>query len=153
VTDPSEPEFALLPIESLRVHEEVDAGEVRRLAQEIRRAGVVQEPIWVAKGSGVILNGHHRYHALLSLGAKRVPAWVLDYHDARILLGRWSAGDPISKEDVLRRAESGTPFPIKTTRHIVQIQLASRPTRLEELGGILPEAAGAPPTSRGARRA
>jgi L-serine kinase (ADP) len=149
----SEPEFELLPIGALRVHEEVDPDAVRRLAQAIRRAGVVEEPIWVAKGSGVILNGHHRYHALRALGAQRVPAWVLDYEDSRILLGRWNEGDPISKEDVLRHAESGTPYPIKTTRHIVQIQLHPRPTRLEELGGILPEDLGDTSAASNARHA
>jgi hypothetical protein len=134
----SEPEFRLLPIESLHVHEEVDHGAVETLAQEIAREGVVREPIWVAKGTGVILNGHHRYYALRRLGARLVPAWILDYEDSRIRLERWSDGEPVTKADVLHRAAHGRPYPIKTTRHILHLTLRKQPTPLRELGPMSP---------------
>ena len=57
---PHEPEFVLVPIERLRAHEEVEEANVAELVEEIRRAGVFADPIWVSRGSFVILNVHHR---------------------------------------------------------------------------------------------
>jgi hypothetical protein len=146
----SEPEFRLLPIESLHVHEEVDHAAVETLAEAIAREGVVHEPIWVARGTGVILNGHHRYYALRRLGARFVPAWILDYEDQRIRLERWSEGEPVTKADVLHRAAHGRPYPIKTTRHILHLNLRKQPTPLAELVPARAEdpTAGAPEAQR-----
>ncbi|HTW40404.1 MAG TPA: ParB N-terminal domain-containing protein [Thermoplasmata archaeon] len=131
MTDPVE--FALVPIESLREHEHVDPKKVERLVKEIRSTGVSQEPIWVARGSGVILNGHHRYAALKRLGARRVPAWVVDYDSDVVSIGRWSPGPEVSKSEVVRRAHAGELFPVQTTRHRLAGELPPRPTPLAEL--------------------
>ncbi|MFZ0891261.1 MAG: ParB N-terminal domain-containing protein [Thermoplasmata archaeon] len=115
------PRFELLPIEQLHAHEEVDPDDVERLVRAIQTAGVVEDPIWVAEGSGVVLNGHHRLSALRVLQARRVPAWVVDYEDDSVGLERWSPGPVISKAEVVRRALSGELFPPKTTRHRVPL--------------------------------
>ncbi len=138
------PRFELVPIERLRVHELVDAGDVSHLMGLLRSAGVVQEPLLVASGSFVILNGHHRFSALLALGAKSAPAWVVDYFDPRIELDRWGPGPPITKEEVLSHAAEGRPFGVKTTRHTVRLELPYRPTPLADLGV---EGVGARPAS------
>ncbi len=127
------PEFALLPLARLRNHEEIVPEKVRELVAEITRSRVQSEPIWVARDSWVILNGHHRAEALRRLGAKRVAAWVFDYDSGTVLLDRWKPGPPISKEEVLRRAAEGRPFPPKTTRHRLTIELAPREVPLGEL--------------------
>jgi L-serine kinase (ADP) len=126
-------DFELLPIDALREHERVDPAKVQRLADEIRSTGVSEEPIWVARGSHVILNGHHRFAALKALGARRVPAWVVDYASDVVTLDRWTKGPPISKDEVVRRAESGELFPIQTTRHSFSAELPPHPTPLAEL--------------------
>jgi L-serine kinase (ADP) len=72
------------------------------------------------------------------LGAERVPAWVLDYESDLVRLERWHPGPPISKSEVVRRAEEGRLFPPKTTRHRLLLDLPARPTPLAEL---LPRAA------------
>ena len=127
------PEFHLLPIRSLAVHEEIDPAKVDELVEEIRRTKVVREPIWVAADHHVILNGHHRFTALQRLGAVRVPAWVVAYDDPRVRLDRWGPGPPLSKEEVLARAKSERPFPPKTTKHSMPDGLPARPTPLETL--------------------
>lgn len=129
----SDPEFALVPIGELHEHEEVDAGSLRELIERIRTDGLVRDPIWVARGSGVILNGHHRYHALRALGAVRVPAWLFDYDDSLIALERWGPGPPVTKALVVERARTGVPFPPKTTRHLLRVALPEHPTPLAEL--------------------
>ncbi|HTZ61663.1 MAG TPA: ParB N-terminal domain-containing protein [Thermoplasmata archaeon] len=141
--------FALVPLASLKAHEAVVPGKVRHLVAELRRTGVFQDPIWVARGSGVILNGHHRAAALKRLGAERVPAWVIDYDAGIVRLDRWTPGPPIAKDEVVRRGERGELFPPQTTRHALAVSLPARPTPLADL---LPSAA-APRRSTQARRA
>ncbi len=126
-------EFALVPLADLKEHEEIDARDVGKLVRDIRARGEFSNPIWVARGSWVILNGHHRVAALRRLGAERVAAWVFDYHGPALLLDRWSPGPPIPKAEVERRALAGTPFPPKTTRHILTVDLPERSTPLAEL--------------------
>ena len=113
--------FELLPIDQVFAHEEVVPDEVAQLARAIRSAGLVEDPIWVARGSGVVLNGHHRLAALRALRAHRVPAWVVEYEDPAVRLDRWAPGPSISKSDVVRRARAGQLFPPKTTRHSVPL--------------------------------
>jgi hypothetical protein len=148
------PAFGFVSARRLRIHEEVDPGHVGFLEQSIRRDGVLYEPIWVARldGFDVILNGHHRFHALVRLGARKIPAFVFDYGDSVIKLDRWGEGPPVTKEEVVRRARLGTPFPPKTTRHTVLVDLPKRPTRLEELLGRPPgRPSGVPGPSESAR--
>jgi L-serine kinase (ADP) len=129
------PVFRLVPISELKEHEEVDPRKVDELVEDIRRSQSVGDPVWVALGSGVILNGHHRVAALRRLGAKRVPAWMVDYHSPEVRLDRWSAGPPIAKAEVEGRALRGELFPPKTTRHRVDPPLPSRRTPLADLLG------------------
>jgi L-serine kinase (ADP) len=134
------PEFRLVPVASLLPHERVDESDVDRLAAQIRVQGIVREPIWVAEADGVILNGHHRYAALRRLGVRQVPAWVVDYSDPAMELGRWNSGPPLQKTDVIQHARSGSLFPPKTTRHVWHGPTpAPHPTTLAELQAEGPE--------------
>lgn len=126
-------EFSLLPLSVLKGHERIDESTLLDLIAQLRRSQVLSEPIWVTRGSSVILNGHHRVEALRRLGADRVAAWVLDYESELIHVERWHAGPPIAKREVVRRAEEGRPFPPKTTRHRLLFDLPARPTPLSEL--------------------
>ena len=54
------PEFALVPIGKLLAHEKVEEENVTELIEELERTQVFADPIWVARDSLVILNGHHR---------------------------------------------------------------------------------------------
>lgn len=145
----SAPRFELVPIEALHIHEQVVAHDVTRLVATLGESRIVREPVLVADGSFVILNGHHRVAALRALGARVVPAWVVDYEDARITLDRWDHGPPLTKADVVARGRSGDPFPPKTTRHRVFLELPDRPTSLTELG--VPPTPGAGRASAGRR--
>jgi L-serine kinase (ADP) len=131
-------EFALLPLSELKSHERTTESITVDLVALLQRTRVVADPIWVARGSSVILNGHHRVEALRRLGAERVPAWVIDYESELVHVERWHPGPPIAKSEVVRRAEEGRLFPPKTTRHRLLIDLPARPTPLSEL---LPAAA------------
>ena len=127
------PRFELVPLRRLRGHEEHEADRVDELMAEIRRAGAFVEPIWVARDTWVILNGHHRVEALRRLGAKRIPAWVFDYESDIIRVERWRGGSPMPKSDVVRRSTQGRPFPPKSTRHRVTVDLPPKSVPLAEL--------------------
>jgi L-serine kinase (ADP) len=142
-------EFALLPLSELKAHERIEESTILDLVTLLRRTRVLADPIWVARGSSVILNGHHRVEALRRIGADRVPAWILDYESELVHLERWHSGPPISKVEVIRRAEEGRLFPPKTTRHRLLIDLPARPTPLSEL---LPSAAARTLHSRASER-
>lgn len=128
------PEFQLVPIELLRGHEEHESERVDALVAELQRAGRFVDPIWVARGTWVILNGHHRVEALRRLRLKRVPAWVFDYEGNCVDLDRWTPGPPIDKAEVVARATHGPPFPPKTTRHRLRVSLPPRSVPLADLG-------------------
>jgi len=127
------PEFALVPIGKLLAHEEVEEENVAELLGELERTQVFADPIWVARESLVILNGHHRVEALRRLHATRVPVWLLDYDTDLVSLEPWRPGLPIAKTEVVRRAQKGELFPPKTTRHGVRVPLEPRPTPLAVL--------------------
>jgi L-serine kinase (ADP) len=141
--------FELLPLARLHAHEEVVPEKVRALAEELRRTGTFVDPIWVARGTNVILNGHHRTAALRQLGAERIPAWLIDYDGPSVQIDRWTPGPPISKSEVVRRAQEGALFPPQTTRHRLAVKLPPHPTPLTEL---LPSNGGSGPRAQ-ARRA
>jgi len=126
-------DFELVALKSLRAHERIDPAKVDELVAEFVASGVFADPIWVARGSRVILNGHHRVAAMRRLGAERIPAWVLDYDDPAIALDRWTPGPPIPKAEVVRRARAGDLFPPKTTRHRLAVAPPAHPTPMAEL--------------------
>jgi hypothetical protein len=128
-----------VPLTALRGHESVDPDNLLQVLAKIRRQHLVDEPILVAEaGDGlfVVLNGHHRFAALRELGARRAPAWVVDYDGDAVVLERWPGsrvGDPPTKAEVVRRALRGELYPPKTTRHRLTSPLPTRVTHLADL--------------------
>lgn len=127
------PRFRLLPLDRLKSHEKFDERAVRELMRALRSDGVFHEPIWVARGSYAVLNGHHRVEALRRLGARRIPAWVFDYTSDLVRLEPWRPGIVVEKSEVVRRARAGELYPPKTTRHRITKELPPRPIPLTEL--------------------
>lgn len=127
-------EFALLPVERLREHEEVEPADVARLRASLLADGVVREPVLVARGSLIILNGHHRFAALRQLGATRIPVFLIDYEHGPIRLHRWAPGPALEKSDVVAMAARGERYPPKTTRHVLEVEVPPHPTPLADLG-------------------
>lgn len=127
------PEFRIVAIEELHAHEEVEPEKVDELVGELEAGAPVRQPIWVAAGSFVVLNGHHRLGALARLGARRVPVYLIDYDDPAIRLDRWYPGPPLTKSEVVRRGLAGELFPPKTTKHTIALDLPEHPVDLAEL--------------------
>lgn len=128
--------FVLVPIARLLPHEQIEQPRVDKLKLEIEEETAVTEPILVAKDSWVVLNGHHRVEALRQIGAKFVPAWVVNYEDTSVHVEKWSTArvseDP-NKEKIVSRAKEGKLYPPKTSKHTLSKKLPRRRTPLSVL--------------------
>lgn len=127
--------FELIPVERLRVHEEIQADLLERIMDQIKEDGYVKRPILVAEDHWVVLDGHHRFAALQALGCRRIPCYVVDYFSEAVDLSLWPTAQvkTVSKEEVVRRAKAGTPYTPKTTRHRIKFHLPDVFTDLEDL--------------------
>lgn len=77
------------------------------------------DPLLVDESTKTILDGHHRRHAAQIMGLKKIPCWCVRYLDDKSigLISR-RKDISVSKEEIVRRARAGDPYPRKTTRHI-----------------------------------
>ena len=127
--------FEVLEIGRLHGHERVRPALLEELTDQIRTDGYLRRPILVADVDFVILDGHHRVEAVRALGARRIPAYLVDYFSDVVELGTWPEAvvSVVTKEDVIRRGRTGDLFPPKTSRHTLTIQLEDRPTDLDDL--------------------
>jgi hypothetical protein len=134
----SAPQFTLIEADRLTPHERVDDADVKRLSEEIRAEGAMHEPILVDRSTQVILDGHHRYHALQRLGCRLVPSYAVDYLEPTITVERWGSRELMDKQDLLRQALAGERYPIKTSQHSTRFALPPRSTPLSQLGRTSP---------------
>lgn len=109
----------LVDISTILLHEEHKPETARRLAAKLKGDGVVHEAVLVESRHRVLLDGHHRLEALRMLGCRKVPAYIVDYHNPDIHLTTWPGAVPVTltKDDVVATALSGKRYPPKTTRH------------------------------------
>lgn len=128
-------ELVILEAHLLKPHEQSIPELLEETMEAIRREGYVRAPILVENRHYVILDGHHRYHALVGLGCKRIPVYLVDYFQEDIRVGTWPGAivDHVTKEEVIKRVLDGELFPPKTTRHIVKTDLRDSPIMLDDL--------------------
>lgn len=65
--------------EDIKPHEEIIFSNHRRLLRNMERTGVIYRPVIVDKDTLTIIDGHHRYQTLVSLGYKFIPVVQADY--------------------------------------------------------------------------
>ena len=125
-----------LELSTLQPHEHIDVPAAQKLARQILAEGIVRQPLLVAEGSHVILDGHHRFHALQAvLKTRYAPCVMADYSDtAQIDVAPWRTDFPVSRADVLHAAETKNLLPIKSSRHSAHFQIDPCDVRLDELG-------------------
>lgn len=127
--------FDILHADALHPHEQVEDDRTAGIAEALRADGFIEEPIVAEQEHRVILDGHHRYHALLALGCRRIPAYLVDYESEDIQVTLWEGAslNAITKEDVLRAGLEGKPLPPKTSRHLFEMEMPVRKVALDEL--------------------
>ncbi|MDK2464269.1 MAG: ParB N-terminal domain-containing protein [Candidatus Korarchaeota archaeon] len=126
-------DVSLVPIYSLRPHEMTIPARRRHLGREILEDGVLRIPVLVDRQTGALLDGHHRLAALRSLGARAVPAALVNYSSPEVEVRPRRLDVPVSKGLVRVTAASGRLLPPKTTRHVLPIDLPEVDVPLRDL--------------------
>jgi hypothetical protein len=79
-------------------------------------------PIAVDKKTYIILDGHHRLHALKKIGCKRIPVILFDYQSPEIEVLPHREGETVTKEMIIETALTGGRMPPKTSKHMIMIK-------------------------------
>ncbi len=115
-------DIVFIRIEELREHEEIRPHYLEELKNEIVSDGILKMPIAVDRKTFIILDGHHRLHALKRIGCKRIPAILVDYHSPDIEVIPWREGEKITKEMIVDTALSGKRMAPKTSKHMIRVE-------------------------------
>lgn len=85
--------YVLLDAETLLPHEEIVTERLSDIIRNIEEQGALDMPIIVAPIPGstkyLIVDGHHRWAALIKLGCRKIPSVIVDYFDPRIKVFTW----------------------------------------------------------------
>src|SRR4030067_2072575 len=114
--------ICLIDLEELREHEEIRPDYLEELKNEILLDGILKMPIAVDKETYIILDGHHRLHALKRIGCKKIPVILFDYQSPEIEVIPHREGERITKEMVIQTALEGRRMPPKTSKHMILIE-------------------------------
>ena len=114
--------ICLIDLEELKEHEEIRPEYLEELKNEILSDGILKMPIAVDKKTYIILDGHHRLHALRKIGCRRIPVILFDYQSPEIKVVPHREGETITKEMVIETALAGRRMPPKTSKHMIVFQ-------------------------------
>jgi len=112
-------DIIFLRMEELKEHEEIRPDYLESLKNEILADGILKMPICIDKKTCIILDGHHRLHALKRLGCRRIPCVLVDYQSPEIEVIPWREGENITKERIVETALKGGRMPPKTSKHMI----------------------------------
>ena len=115
-------DICLIDLELLKEHEEIRPDYLEELKNEILSDGILKMPIAVDKQTYIILDGHHRLHALKKIGCKRIPVILFDYQSPEIEVLPHREGETVTKEMIIQTALKGGRMPPKTSKHMIMIE-------------------------------
>jgi hypothetical protein len=122
ITLPIPDHVCLIDLVALKEHEEIRPDYLEELKNEIVSDGILKMPIAVDKNNYIILDGHHRLHALKKIGCKRIPAILFDYQSPEIEVIPHRDGETVTKEMVIQTALAGRRMPPKTSKHMIMVE-------------------------------
>ena len=114
--------IVFIRLEELREHEEIRPDYLEELKNEILSDGMLKMPIAVDRSTYIILDGHHRLHALKKIGCKKIPVILVDYQSPEIEVIPWREGEKITKEMIINTALTGKRMRPKTSRHMILVE-------------------------------
>lgn len=83
----------LIEVKRLVPHEEIVEGRLKDLIDNIKRDQAIDMPLVVApipsSDKFLIVDGHHRWAALIKLNCRYAPCIIIDYFDNRVVLKTW----------------------------------------------------------------
>ena len=123
-----------IEINKIKQHEAISTEHMKKIKEEISKAGIFSEPIIIDEKSLVVLDGHHRLNSCRQLGLKRIPCLLVKYlEDVRIKVKTRRQNILINKDIVVKMGLSGHVFPYKTTKHLIPGRVKNLKIPLEEL--------------------
>jgi len=115
-------DICLIDLEELKEHEEIRPEYLEELKNEILSDGILKMPIAVDRKTYIILDGHHRLHALKKIGCKRIPVIFFEYQSPEIKVLPHREGETVTKEMVIETALTGRRMCPKTSKHMILIE-------------------------------
>ncbi len=105
-------------VDKLKCHEHVVKQRLESLKFYLQSldGDILISSILVCDKSFIIIDGHHRYHALSDLGVKKIPITLINYDSKEI---KAYSDDRILKSDVLETVNSGKLLSPKSTKHVI----------------------------------
>lgn len=103
-------------------HEEVIVKRKEKLLNYLKTSyeELIIPSILVCSESYVIIDGHHRYFALLELGVNKIPITTINYKNSKIITHSEKAKQ-VSKSEIIKAGLSGRKFKPKTSIHRISI--------------------------------
>jgi hypothetical protein len=105
-------------IDILKCHEEVVEDRLNSFIEYLNTldGDLLISSIIVCNRSFIIIDGHHRYHALKTFGVKKVPVTFINYGSAEI---KAYSDDRILKYEIIDVVNSGRLLSPKSTKHVI----------------------------------
>lgn len=113
----------LRSVETIRSTEAIDVESCLALRDNIVDSGRWTHPIVVDKGSGLIMDGNHRYQVAKILGFRLIPCVEMNYFDEGVEVRHWNSGAPFPIQRILELVDSREVFPYKSTRHSFPVDI------------------------------
>jgi len=105
-------------IDNLRCHEEVVEDRLHSFINYLKtlEGDILISSIIVCNKRMLIIDGHHRYHALKKFGIKNVPVTFIDYDHTDI---KAYYDDRLLKSSIIETVNSGKLLPPKSSKHVI----------------------------------
>ena len=105
-------------LEDLRCHEEVVGNRLSSFIEYLKTldGDVLMSSIIVCDETMIIVDGHHRYHALKHFGVRKIPVTFIKYNSPQI---KAYYDDRISKSEIVDIVNSGKLLSPKSSKHVI----------------------------------
>ncbi len=115
----------LLKTRELIEHEEIIYENLVTITESIRKLGYILKPIIVDERTLAIIDGHHRFNALKTLGAKYIPVVYADYNRdiTNIIPGKITIPITLNPEEAANKIYFLIKSTVKRGPHNIQIKI------------------------------
>ena len=102
-------------------HEKVSNRGINQLNNYIGNINseIILPSILICSKTNVIIDGHHRFHALKLLNIDLIPVSLIDYNSDLILTNKENS---LSKEEIIDSAKDQNIFAPRTSKHVINFK-------------------------------
>tara|TARA_B100000989_G_C19304846_1_gene370000 strand:+ start:107 stop:535 length:429 start_codon:yes stop_codon:yes gene_type:complete len=102
-------------------HEKVSNRGINQLNNYISNINpqIILPSILICNKTNVIIDGHHRFHALKLIEVDLIPVSLIDYNSDLILTNEKNS---LSKKEIIDSAKDNNIFPPRTSKHVINFK-------------------------------